>query len=46
MDMIRYNDYYSKIYERLNNKEKFREYISYVNKYIDERNDEDVREEI
>ena len=36
-NIIKTNDYYNKIYKRLKNKEIFKPYIEYINKYINER---------
>ena len=37
--IIKKNNYYNKIYKRLKNKEIFKPYIEYTNKYINERTD-------
>ena len=39
LDLIKYKQYYEKIYERLIDKDKFKIYIDYVKQYIDERID-------
>ena len=39
LDLIKTYDYYNKIYDRLKDKEKFKPYIDYINKYLKERND-------
>ena len=46
MNIIKNNDYYNKIYERLENKEIFAPYIKYINEYINERTDNNVRKKI
>lgn len=39
LDLIKYKNYYEKIYERLNDKDKFKTYFDDIKKYIDERID-------
>ena len=46
INMIKTNNYYNKIYQRLKNKNIFAPYIEYINKYIDERTDKYARKEI
>lgn len=36
IEMIKYNNYFSKIYDRLKNKDMYKEYFEFVNKYIRE----------
>lgn len=42
-EVIKENKYYNKIYERINRKDIFKKYLDYINKYIEERIDENVR---
>ena len=43
LEIIKHNNYYQKIYDRLKHQELFKEYIEYVNKYINERTESNVR---
>lgn len=43
LELIKEKDYYNKIYQRIENKELFKPYINYLNKYLKERIDRNVR---
>jgi hypothetical protein len=41
-EIIKENNYYEKIYERINRKDIFKKYLDYANKYIQERIDKNA----
>lgn len=43
LEIIKENDYVNKLYNQIDNKDKYKKYFEFINKYIDERIDGHVR---